>query len=386
MDGVFIHDALRTPRGKAKEGGGLAALSPQELVRQQVDALALRCGAGVRNPDALLLGCVGQIGDQGGHIALISKLHAGLPDRSAAISLNNYCASGLTAIGQAAAMVACGQVGSVLAGGVESMSRVPFMGDRASYYTDTSLPHAARYIPVVLAADRLANAEGITREELDTVALSSQQKAAAAEDDGVLQRSRIAIGGLAREECTRPATDAASLLAMPAAFGALQAQYSDALGGKTFEPLHTLGHAPPVCDGAALALVGHRDASETPRARILAYAESGGNPEASLTAGLAAMDVVLERAGLTLEDVDRIEFMESFSVTIAKFLRDREPDPAKVNASGGHIAKGHPLGASGAILTSTLLDCLDAADGTLGLVVVTGATGTGAAMIVERLN
>ena len=386
MTGVYIHDALRTPRGKAKENGGLAGLSPQELVRQQVDALAANCGDGVRIPDALRLGCVGQVDDQGGHIALVSKLHAELPDRAAAISLNNYCASGLTAIGQAAAMVASDQAARVLAGGVECMSRVPFMGDRASYYTDLSFPHRARYIPVVLAADRLANCEGITREELDAVALASQQRAAAAESEAALVRSRVDTGSLAAEECVRSRTDAGSLAVMPPGFGVLQHHYADALGGEQFEPLHTLGHAPPVCDGAALALIGKRDASATPRARILAYADCGGDPAASLTAGFTAMDQALVRAGLSLEDMDRIEFMESFSVTIAKFLRDRNPDPAKVNASGGHIAKGHPLGASGAILTSTLLDCLDAADGTLGLVVVTGASGTGAAMIVERIN
>ncbi len=386
MEGVFIHDALRTPRGKAKEAGGLAALSPQELVRQQIDALEQRCGTHARAPDSLMLGCVGQADDQGGHIALIAKLHARLPDDTSAISLNNYCASGLTAIGQGASLVASGQAQGVLAGGVECMSRVPFMGDRAAYYSDASLPLRARYIPVVLAADRLANAEGIEREELDAVALASQQKAAAAENDPALQRSRIATGTLDGEECIRPGTDGESLAKMPPGFGALQEHYSEALGNEHFKPLHTIGHAPPVCDGAALALIGRRELSESPRARIVAYAECGGDPAASLTAGLASMDKALERADMTLDDMDRIEFMESFAVTIAKFLRDRRPDPAKVNVSGGHIAKGHPLGASGAILTSTLLDTLDAADGTLGLVVVTGASGTGAAMVVERLN
>ncbi len=386
MEGVYLHDALRTPRGKAKKGGGLAGLSPQELIGQQIDGLADRRGERVRSADALLLGCVGQVGDQGGNIALVSKLHAGLQDAAAAISINNYCASSLTAIGQGAAMVAAGQADAVLAGGVECMSRVPFMGDHASYYTNAELPQRVRYIPVVLAADRLANAEGITRPQLDAVALASQQKAALAESNAGLQKSRIASGKLDQEECIRPGTDAASLDTLPPAFGDLQEQYFDALGGESFEPLHTLAHAPPVCDGAALALIGGRDASAHPRARIIAYAECGGDPEASLTAGLAAMDRALQRTGLSLGDMDRIEFMESFSVTIAKFLRDRNPDPDRVNVSGGHIAKGHPLGASGAILTSTLLDCLDQADGTLGLVVVTGATGTGAAMIVERLD
>ena len=385
MPDVYIYDAVRTPRGKAKANGGLGALTPHELVKQQIDALNARCGNAGESPEALLLGCIGQVGDQGGHIALVSKLHAGLPDATAAHSINNYCASGLTAIGQAAAMVGAGQASSVLAGGVECMSRVPFMGDTASYYTDAGFPPRTRYIPVVLAADRLAAHEGFTRQELDAVALASQQKAAVAEGNAAMIRSRIPTGLLAAEECIRPKTDAASLAALPSAFGALQEQYADALDGERFEPLHTLSHAPPICDGAAIALVGGAGLGR-PRARILAFAESGGDPLASLTAGFAAMDKALARAGLTLADIDRIEFMESFAVTIARFLRDPDVDPGKVNVSGGHIAKGHPMGASGAILTSTLLDCLDEADRTLGLVVVSGASGVGAAMVVERLN
>ena len=385
MADVFLYDAVRTPRGKARPDGGLGDLLPHELVKQQIDAVRTRTGSAMDAPEALLLGCVGQVGDQGGHIALVAKLHAGLPAATAAHSINNYCASGLSAIGQAAAMVGSGQAGSVLAGGVECMSRVPFMGDRASYYTDASFPLRSRYIPVVLAADRLAAAEGFTRAELDAVALASQQKAAAAEGNPALLHSRIPAGRLQAEECIRPKTDVTALTALPAGFGALQVQYADALGGARFDPLHTLSHAPPVCDGAAIALVGEAGLGQ-PRARILAFAESGGDPVASLTAGFAAMDKALARAGLTLADIDRIEFMESFAVTIARFLRDRRVDATKVNVSGGHIAKGHPMGASCAILTSTLLDCLDEADGTLGLVVVSGASGVGAAMIVQRLG
>lgn len=384
MNDVYLYDAVRTPRGKARESGGLAMLSPQELVRQQAAALTARCGAFV--PEALILGCVTQSGAQGGHIALVSKLHAGLPDSCTAHSLNNYCASGLSAIGQVVAKVASGEIVAALAGGVESMSGTPFLSDRAHFYTDESLPAHARFVPPVLAADRLANAEGISRAELDAVALASQQKAAAAEADPALQASRIATGALTGEECIRPQTSTDSLAAAPPAFGHLQAQYAGALKGVSFEPLHGIAHAPPICDGAALALVGAQGLGSTPRARIVAFAESGGDPAASLTAGFAAMDKVLARAGLGLRDIDRIEFMEAFAVTIAKFLRDRDVDPARVNVGGGHLAKGHPMGASGAILTSTLLDTLDEMQGKYGLVVLTGAMGVGAAMIVERLE
>jgi acetyl-CoA C-acetyltransferase/acetyl-CoA acyltransferase len=382
---VYLYDAVRTPRGKARPDGGLAKLSPQELVRQQAAALAARCGDVATTPDVLLLGCVTQSGEQGGHIALVSKLHAGLPDQTAAHSINNYCASGLSAIGQAVAKVASGEIAVALAGGVESMSSAPFLGDRAGYYTNDELPPRARFVPPVLAADRLANSEGIARAELDAVALASQLKAAAAETDPALQASRVATGALDGEECIRPQTSAESLAAAPAAFGELQAQYAGALEGATFEPLHSIAHAPPICDGAGLALVGGDGLGIAPRARVVAFAESGGDPAASLTAGFAAMDKVLTRAGLTLGEMDRIEFMEAFAVTIAKFMRDRDADPARVNVSGGHLAKGHPMGASGAILTSTLLDALDACGGRYGLVVLTGAMGVGAAMVVERV-
>jgi len=340
---VYLYDAVRTPRGKARPDGGLAALSPQELVRSQAAALAARCGDFA--PEALILGCVTQSGAQGGHIAMLAKLHAGLPDACPAHSLNNYCASGLSAIGAAIAKVASGEVDVALAGGVESMSAAPFLGDQATFYTNAELPPRARFVPPVLAADRLANGEGITRAELDAVALASQQKAAVADNDAALQASRIATGALTGEECIRPQTTAESLAAAPPAFGELQAQYAGALEGTTFEPLHAVAHAPPICDGAGLALVGGEGLGPRPRARVVAFA-----------------------------------------VTIAKFLRDREADPARVNVGGGHLAKGHPMGASGAILTSTLLDALDACKGRYGLVVLTGAMGVGAAMLVERLG
>lgn len=378
---AYIQDAVRTPRGKAKADGGLATLKPQQLIAALIESLASdeqqACA-----PQALILGSVGQVGAQGGNIALVSKLYAQLPDEAGAWTINNYCASGLTAIGQAANMVSAGGAATVLAGGVEMMSRVPFMADQADFYDDADLPQPARYVPVVVAADRLAEREGVSREEMDVVTLASQDKAAAAEGTGLVA-SRVAVNGLSRDECARPTT-AKALAALSPAFGALAKSYSEALGGVEIDHRHTLAHAPPVADGAGLALITASPSGAT-RGRIVAYAESGGDPAASLTAGFRAMDLALSRAGLTLADMDRIEFMEAFAVTIAKFFRDYEVDRARVNVSGGHLAKGHPMGATGAILLSSLLDALDVADGRYGLVVVAGASGVGAAMVVERL-
>lgn len=380
---AFIYDAVRTPRGKARPDGGLAALKPQELVSGLIGAIGERTDAPVK-PDALVVGAVGQIGAQGGNIALVSKLHAKLPDETAAFTLNNYCVSGLTAIGQAAAMVESGQAKSVLAGGVEMMSRVPFMADNADYYADASYDRRTRYIPVALAADRLAEDIGVSRAELDQAALVSQQRTAAAEGTPLVA-SRIGLNGLNREECARPATTLESLAALAPAFPALADQYRDALGDRVIDHRHTVSHAPPMADGAALALVGGEGAGAKPRARIVAWAEAGGDPALSLTAGFTAMERALGQTKLALSDLDRIEFMEAFGVTIVKFMRDYKPDPAKVNVGGGHMAKGHPMGATGAILLSSLLDALDASDGKYGLVVAAGASGVGSAMIVERL-
>jgi acetyl-CoA C-acetyltransferase len=379
---AYIVDAVRTPRGKARPDGGLAALTPHALVAALVDALDVRTNGQARNADGLFLGAVGQVGAQGAHVALVSKMYAGLPDSAFALSVNNYCVSGLTTIGQAANMIANAGAQRLLAGGVEMMSRVPFMGDKADYYEDASFPLRTRYIPVVVAADRLAEDIGVTRQEMDCAALRSQQRTAAAEGTA-LTASRIVVNGLDVEEPARASTTAETLAAMPAAFEALGAQYADALGGRTIDHRHTVAHAPPMCDGAGLALVSSN--GKGARARILAYVETGGDPHASLTAGFTAMDRALAKAGLDLKAMDRIEFMEAFAVTIVKFLRERDVDVDKVNVGGGHLAKGHPMGATGAILLSSLLDALDDCQGRYGLVVAAGAQGVGAAMVVERL-
>lgn len=381
MTTVFIRDAVRTPRGKAKPGGGLAGETPHGLVMSLIDALETRGGA-PRETDLMTLGCVGQVGAQGGNIAMVAKLAARLPDECVVHSLNNFCASGLSAVGIAANAVLAGQAGRALAGGVEMMSRVPFMADSADYYTDRAFPRSRQYIPVGLAADRLAANEGIGRGALDAVAERSQRLAAATDADEAYQASRIAVAGFDRDETVRPTTLAA-LGALSPAFAAWGEEYAHALEGPVAHS-HTIGHAPPMVDGAGIALLSSDPVGA--RARIVGYAESGGDPEESLTAGFHAMDKVLARTGLDLSQIDRIEFMEAFAVTIAKFLRDRDVDRERVNVTGGHLAKGHPMGATGAILLSTLLDVLDAENRRLGLVVCTGAQGVGAAMIIERLS
>lgn len=379
---VFLYEAVRTPRGKAREEGGLSSFKPDELVSQLISAMSAERGA--IEPDLLALGTVGQVGSQGGNIALVSKFRANLPNKTVAYTLNNYCISGLSAIGQAANSIAVGQARTALAGGVEMMSQVPFLGDKADYYSDTTLPLQGRYLPVALAADRLATQLGITREEMDVAAFLSHERAHQAEGSS-LTKSRVAINGFDRDECIRPTT-AQSLAKLEPAFSGLKEQYLDVLGDGV-QHIHTIAHAPAMVDGAGLVLLGgEKDFPMAPRARIVAFADVSADPVESLTGGFAAMERVLDMSGLKLKDMDKIEFMEAFAVTIARFYRDYKPSMEQVNIGGGHLAKGHPLGASGAILVSTLLDALDFSGGKYGLVVTTAVAGIGSAMIVERIE
>ncbi|MDX2142074.1 MAG: acetyl-CoA C-acyltransferase [Rhodospirillaceae bacterium] len=395
---IVVFDAVRTPRGKGREGGTLAATPPVELVKQLITALNRRQGEQIRTADHFILGCVGQTGAQGGHIALVSKLHAGLAESMPAWSLNNFCVSGLSAVLSAAEKVGSGNADVVLAGGVESMSQVPFLADKGAYYTDPAFSAALRYVPVALSADVLAHHHNVTRAELDAVALASHLRAAHAQKENLGQQSLIPVVDaagkvvLARDEYVRAGTTLEGLAAFPPAFGSLGAAYApilkSALGLERIDHRHAVVHAPGTADGAGLAVIGTRDAGAArglkPRARIVAMAEAGGDPVLSLTAGRAAMDKVLQRARMTLSDIGVIEYMEAFAVVPALFYRDHAAHADKVNVFGGHVARGHALGATGAILLSSLLDVMEHKGVALGMVVAFAASGIGSAVILQR--
>lgn len=399
---AFLFDAVRTPRGKGKAGGALAAVKPAELVRQLIEALRARHGAvAVDSAERLVLSCVGQVGAQGGHIAMVSKLHAALPDRVAAQTLNNFCAGGLSAIGAAAAAVESGGAGLILAGGVEAMSQVPFLADRADYYADPDTARALAYVPVAIAADYLADRRGVARDELDAATLESHRRAHAAWEAGRYESSvipvRTAQGGvaLARDETIRPDLTPETLAALPPAFEALGRSGFDAViaahkaGTGAIEHRHSTANCPPIADGAALALIGTAAAGAAlglrPRARIARVVETGGDPIEQLTAGTAALERLLAATGLTLGEVDLIEYMEAFAVVPVLFLRDSGVDPAIVNVNGGHLALGHPMGATGAMLVATLLAEMERRDVERGIVVAHGGSGVGVAALLERL-
>jgi acetyl-CoA acetyltransferase family protein len=402
MDDVYIFDAVRTPRGKGKKSGTLADVAPHALVAQLIDELADRSGREtLEQVSRLTLGCVGQINAQGGHLALVSKLASSLPNTTAVHTLNNYCVSGLTALSDAIYRTRGGEPGLKLAGGVECLSQVGFFEDKADYYTDPTLMGALKWVPPVLGADLLANVEGYTKEELDDLTLTSHKKAGTAWAAGHYESSVMPVRSgsgetlLAQDEYTIRQPDEKVLLKAPPVFKPEQRAGFDKMMLKErpeleeVKPLHTIAHCPGPADGAALALIGSEKAGAaaglSPKARVLSYAEMGGDPVLQLTACFPAMEQALSLAGLTLAEIDLIEFMEAFAATPLKFYRDYEPDPDKVNVNGGHLAMGHPMGATGAILLTTLVHELERRDATTGLVVAAAGSGIGAAMVIERV-
>lgn len=409
MAEAFIFDAIRTPRGKgrpAKEGragGALSTVSPHQLVAGLVEALGTRTSPDIlQNIDSFTLGCVGQVGAQGGHIALISRLASNLPDRVPVKTLNNYCVSGLTATMDGALKVQSGKESLALVGGVESLSHVPFLADKASYYSDPKMVQTLRYAPPIMGAELVATLEGYAKEDLDSLTLTSHHRAAQAWAEGVYDSSVVPVTDdagnvlLEQDELIRPELTLEQLEAMPPAFASQGALgYDDMMLAahpelEEITHIHSIANCPGMADGASLILLGCEQSGQdfglTPLAKIIDFVEIGADPVLQLTAGFAAMEKLLARQHLTLFDIDRIEFMEAFAAIPLTFLRNYDVDPAKVNVNGGHLAMGHPMGATGGILLTTLTHELQRCNGTLGLVVAQAGSGIGSALLIERMN
>ena len=408
MTESYIYDAVRTPRGKGqaategKPGGALSTVAPHTLVSQLIDALAERNGDdAIDGVDRLLLGCVGQVRSQGGHIALVSRLASRLPDTVVAKTLNNYCVSGLSAVGESALWTQAGQTGLSLAGGVECLSQVPFMADKAAYYLNDDLRRELRWALPVMGAELIATLEAYDKSDLDALTLTSHQRASAAWQQGYYDSSVIPVRhddgseALSRDEWVRDNLTADKLAKLPPAFAEIGAAEADAMMLAAYpeldaiQHLHSVANCPGLSDGAALVLTGSKADGEayglTPRARIRAYAECAGDPVIQFSAGFDAMERVLQQSGISLGELDLIEFMESFAATPLKFLRNYDVDANKVNVNGGLIAIGHALGATGASLVTTLFHELERRDAQLGMVVCLAAGGIGSAMIIERV-
>jgi len=406
MSNTYIYDALRTPRGKGKApkddkpGGALSSVAPHDLVASVSGVLHERNPGIEGNISSLSLGCVGQVGVQGGNVALISRMAAGLPDDTAATSVNNLCVSGLTAVNQSSAWAQAKPGQLVLAGGVECLSQVPFLADKATYMADPDTIKRFRYAPPVMGAELVATMEGFSKTDLDEITLMSHQRAASAWENGHYDKSVAPVERdgdvlLAQDEAIRGNMTMDKLASMEPAFAKLGSYGADAMMLSEHPELseinhvHSFANCPPMTDAAALVLMGDKTAGShaglTPKAKVRGYVEASSDPVIQFLGGFKAMDQVLEETGLTLADIDRIEFMEAFAATPLKFYRDYKPDMDKVNVNGGHLAMGHPMGATGAVLLTTLVHELERCDGKLGLVVASAASGIGSAMIIERV-
>ena len=398
---AYIFDAIRTPRGLAKETGALRSLPPIELLKTLYQALFRRNPIDSALIEDVILGCVTQVNEQGANLAKISSLYAGLSQQISGVTLNRFCASGLDAIIYAAAKIHSQLEQLVIAGGVESMSRVPMLSDQGAWFFDKKVAKETRFIHMGVSADLIATLEAFTREELDQYAVNSHQRALSATRAGHFQRSIIPVYSeagallLDKDENIREGLSLEKLSRFAPLFGEVGAAGQDALVLSQYSQLAQINHlhhaanAPAMVDGASMLLIGSLSMGARlglrPRAKIVSFANTCVEPMIMLTATAPALQKALRLADKTIKDLDLVECNESFSATVLSFIKHAGLDAARVNVNGGAIAMGHPLGATGGALTSTLLDELERRDQRLGAVVICAGAGIGQAMIIERL-
>ena len=400
---AFIYDAVRTPRGKGKPGGSLHTVKPVDLLSGLIEALI------ERNPSIdpniisdVIAGVVTPVGDQGMDIARTAALNAGLPYTATGLQVNRYCASGLTAVNLAAQKIRSGWDDLVLAGGVESMSRVPMGSDGGALALDPASNFYNDFIPQGISADIIATLDGKTREDLDAYAARSHERAAKAWEEGRFDRTVVPVKDingvtlLDRDETIRPGTTVESLSGLRPAFAAVGEQGGFDAVGQTKYPqiekinhVHHAGNSSGIVDGAALLAIGSEKAGKDfglePRARVVSVATSGVEPTIMLTAPAPASRAALAKAGLQPDDIDVWEINEAFSSVVLRAQRDLNIPDEKLNISGGAIAMGHPLGATGAIITGTAVDELHRTGGRYALITLCVAAGMGVATIIERV-
>lgn len=400
---AFIYDAVRTPRGKGKPGGSLHTVKPVNLLSGLIEAIMER-NPGI-NPDQIsdiIAGCVTPVGDQGMDIARTAALNAGLPYTATGVQVNRYCASGLTAVNLAAQKIRSGWDDLVFAGGVESMSRVPMGSDGGALALDPESNFHNDFIPQGISADIIASLDGLTREDVDTFAARSHERASQAWEEGRFDRTVVPVKDqngitlLERDETIRPGTTVEGLSGLRPAFATIGDQGGFDAVAQTKYPqlekinhLHHAGNSSGIVDGAALLAIGSEKAGKDfglePRARIVSVATSGVEPTIMLTAPAPASRATLAKAGLKPEDIDIWEINEAFSSVVLRAQRELHIPDEKLNVSGGAIAMGHPLGATGAIITGTAVDELHRTGGRYGLITLCVAAGMGVATIIERV-
>ncbi len=401
MTHAMIFEAVRTPRGKGKKDGSLHEVKPVDLLAGLLTQLQKRLDFDPAELDDVVMGVVSPVGEQGSVIAKTAALKAGWDFKVAGMQINRFCASGLEAVNIAAQKVASGWEDMVVAGGVESMSRVPIGSDGGAWSQDPQTNFAIGFVPQGIGADLIATLGGWEREDVDRYALASQQRAATAQAEGRFDRSVIAVEDeiglpvLERDEFIKPRTTLEGLGQLKVAFGELGAMGFDAVALARYPHIerirhvHTAGNSSGIVDGAAAVLIGSeakgRAMGLTPRGRIVATALSGADPTIMLTGPMPAARKALAKAGLSIDDIDLFEVNEAFAAVPMRFMRELDVPHEKVNVNGGAIAMGHPLGATGAMLLGTLLDELERRHLKRGLITLCVGGGMGIATIVERV-
>ncbi|MEQ3554527.1 acetyl-CoA C-acetyltransferase [Pseudonocardia nematodicida] len=400
---AFIYDAIRTPRGRGKASGSLHEVKPISLVVGLIDELRRRHPE--LDPavvDDVVLGVVSPLGDQGGDIAKAAAIAAGLPDTVAGVQLNRFCASGLEAVNTAALKVRSGMEEMVIAGGVEAMSRVPMGSDGGAWAMDPETAYETGFVPQGIGADLIATLEGFSRTDVDAFAVESQTRAAKAWADGrfansvIPVRDRNGLTVLDRDEHIRAGATVETLGGLKPSFEMMGRDGGfDAVALQRYhwvekiDHVHHAGNSSGIVDGAALTLIGTEAAGKahglTPRARIVSTALSGADPTIMLTGPAPASRKALDRAGLTVDDIDLFEINEAFAAVALRFMRDMGISHEQTNVNGGAIAMGHPLGATGAMILGTLVDELERRDLRRGLATLCVGGGMGIATIVERV-
>ncbi|MFE6924075.1 acetyl-CoA C-acetyltransferase [Nocardia sp. NPDC057663] len=400
---AYIYEAIRTPRGRGKKNGSLHSVKPIDLTVGLIQELRGR----FPNLDEdqisdLILGVVTPVGDQGMDIARTAATIAGLPDTVGGFQLNRFCASGLEAVNLAAQKVRSGFDDLVIAGGVESMSRVPMGSDGGPWALDPATNYDGYFVPQGISADLIATIEGFSRDDVDAYAVRSQELAAAATTGGYFAKSIVPVkdqNGLVvldNDEHMRPGTTAADLGKLNPSFAGIGEMGGfDAVALQKFtyiekiNHVHHGGNSSGIVDGAALLLIGNEEAGKasglTPRARVVATATSGADSTIMLTGPTPAAKKALAKAGLTIEDMDLVEINEAFASVVLKFQKDLNVPDEKLNVNGGAIAMGHPLGATGAMITGTVLDELERRNARYGLITLCIGGGMGVATIIERV-
>ncbi len=398
MKQAFIYDAIRTPRGRAKADGGLADLTPFELLKTLYDALEQRTHLDRNRVEDVVLGCVTQVGEQGGNIAKASLLYAGWPDHVPGLTVNRYCSSGIDAINIAAMKVMTGQAQCTIAGGIEMMSRVPMLSDKATLFSDSAQALRHRMLMMGSGADLIASLFDMSRQQVDEVAFKSQQRAAYAREQGWFS-SIIPIFNPVKDimvnmdECVREAISMDELDALKPFFADIGAQGVDALQCQEHPELeairhvHTAGNSPAMADAASLILIGDESLSETlgqpPRAKIVAMATVCDDPLEVVSGCAKATATLMRQHNLKASDIDLFELHEAFAATSIKCQLTLGIGDEKLNVNGGCIALGHPMGATGGIMMGTLLDELERRKSTTGIVAASGAAGSGTAILIQ---